>query len=98
MNIEKIDSLKLANSIPSENDKTNMIAKLVCETADLQKENQRLNNIIKELEKESYLGMIENQNNNDYSKGLYTAYKYINDKLQELKGSESNEWRRTKVF
>ena len=52
------------------------------------KEIERLNNIIKELEKESYLGMIENQNNNDYSKGLYTAYKYINDKLQELKGSE----------
>ena len=53
-----------------------------------QEEIERLNNIIKELEKESYLGMIENQNNNDYSKGLYTAYKYINDKLQELKGSE----------
>lgn len=32
--------------------------------------------------------MKENQNNNDYAKGLYTAYKYINDKLQELKGSE----------
>ena len=53
-----------------------------------QEEIERLNNIIKELEKESYLGMIENQNNNDYSKGLYTAYKYINDKLQELKGSD----------
>ena len=52
------------------------------------KENERLNNIINELEKESYLGMIENQNNNDYAKGLYTAYKYINDKLQELKGSD----------
>ena len=50
------------------------------------KEIERLNNIINELEKESYLGMIENQNNNDYAKGLYTAYKYINDKLQELKG------------
>ena len=51
-----------------------------------QEEIERLNNIIIELEKESYLGMIENQNNNDYAKGLYTAYKYINDKLQELKG------------
>jgi len=49
---------------------------------------ERLNNIISELEKESYLGMLENQNNNDYAKGLYTAYKYINDKLHELKGSE----------
>lgn len=43
-------------------------------------------NIINKLEKESYLGMLENQNNNEYAKGLYTAYKYINDKLQELKG------------
>ena len=60
----------------------------VPEMWELLEEIERLNNIIKELEKESYLGMIENQNNNDYSKGLYTAYKYINDKLQELKGSD----------
>lgn len=46
MTIEKIDSLKLANSIPSENDKTNMIAKLVCETADMQREIERLDDII----------------------------------------------------
>ena len=56
--------------------------------AEKDKEIERLNNIINELEKESYLGMLENQNNNDYAKGLYTAYKYINDKLQELKGSD----------
>ena len=55
---------------------------------ELDLEIERLNNIINELEKESYLGMLENQNNNDYAKGLYTAYKYINDKLHELKGSD----------
>ena len=55
------------------------------------REIERLNNIINEIEKESYLGRIENQNNNDYSKGLYTAYKYINDKIKELKGSDK-EW------
>lgn len=49
------------------------------------KEIDRLNNIINQLEKESYLGMIENQNNNDYSKGLYCAYEYINKKIKELK-------------
>jgi len=53
---------------------------------------ERLNNIINDLEKESYLGMLENQNNNDYSKGIYTAYKYINDKIKELKGSDKNEY------
>ena len=49
------------------------------------KEIERLNNIINKIEKESYLGMKENTNNNDYSKGLYTAYQYINNKLKELK-------------
>lgn len=47
---------------------------------------ERLNNIINVIENESHLGRIENQNNNDYSKGLYTAYRYINDKIKELKG------------
>jgi len=41
--------------------------------------------IINELEKESHLGMLENQNNNDYAKGLYCAYEYINKKIKELK-------------
>lgn len=48
----------------------------------------RLNNIIDELEKESHLGMLENQNNNDYAKGLYCAYAYINNKIKELKGGK----------
>ena len=79
MNIEKIDSLKLANSIPSENDKTNMIAKLVCETADLQKENQRLNNIINELEKKLLELRLTDVD------GKTIVYRLL-DKLQELKG------------
>lgn len=47
--------------------------------------------ITEQIEKEATLGMKENTNNNEYAKDLYTAYKYINDKLQELKGSGSNE-------
>lgn len=57
----------------------------------LQNENDRLNNIINELEKESHLGMLENQNNNDYAKGLYCAYEYINKKIKELKEGKNNE-------
>jgi len=56
------------------------------ENKELRKEIKRLNNIINKLDRETYLGMIENQNNNEFSKGLYTAYKYINDKIKELKG------------
>ena len=52
------------------------------------KEIERLNNIINKLDRETYLGMIENQNNNEFSKGLYTAYKYINDRIKELKGAD----------
>ena len=66
----------------------NCIIEFHSEFCNKQAEINRLNNIINELEKESYLGMIENQNNNDFAKGLYTAYKYINDTLQELKGSD----------
>ena len=68
-----------------------MVIRTQAETIELQENKiERLNNIINELEKESYLGMLENQNNNEYAKGLYTAYKYINDKLHELKGDGSN--------
>ena len=63
----------------------------VPETWELLNEIERLNNIINELEKESHLGMIENTANNDYSKGLNTAYEYINNKVKELKGSDKNE-------
>lgn len=47
------------------------------------KEIKRLENILNELEKESYLGMIENRKNNDYEKGLYCAYKHINHIIKE---------------
>ena len=57
----------------------------VPETYELLNEIERLNNIINELEKESHLGMLENQNNNDYAKGLYCAYEYINQKIIKLK-------------
>lgn len=53
-----------------------------------QEEIERLNNIIDELERVSYLGMIENTANNDMSKGLNIAYEYINNKVKELKGSD----------
>ena len=60
-------------------------AKQIINEQEKDKEIDRLNNIINELEKESYLGMVENQNNNDYSKGLYCAYEYINKRIKELK-------------
>ena len=47
--IQNIDSLKLANTIPSEDDKNNMIARLVNKTAYLQQEIERLHSIIKEV-------------------------------------------------
>ena len=53
------------------------------------KEIERLNNIIDELEEVSYLGMIENTANNDMSKGLNIAYEYINNKIQELRGNDN---------
>lgn len=81
MNIEKIDSLKLANSIPSENDKTNMIAKLVCETADLQKENQRLNNIINRTTK-----YVQGLSSKGRGCDIYEDIKQ--EILKELKGSD----------
>lgn len=69
----------------------NDIKVLLKENENKEKVIKAQDNIINELEKESYLGMLENQNNNDYSKGLYTAYKYINDKIKELKGSDKSE-------
>ena len=54
-----------------------------------EKEIERLNNIINELEKESYLGRKENEDKgNDYQNGLAVAYNYIYNKIQKLKGSD----------
>lgn len=47
-NIKDIDTLKLANTIPSNDDKTNMIAKLVIETANLNREIEKRDKVINE--------------------------------------------------
>ena len=44
------DTCKLANTIPTKDDKSNMIAKLVVETADMQKEIERLSRTITDYE------------------------------------------------
>lgn len=54
------------------------------------KENKRLNNIINELEK--YInGRIEYCYDNGTYQDVFDVYNEIDMKLQELKGSESNE-------
>lgn len=46
--IENIDSLRLANIIPSDDDLHNMVAKLVVETADLTRKIEQKDKIINE--------------------------------------------------
>ena len=54
------------------------------------KEIGRLNNIINELEKDIDLELYKTRANDDYNNGLFNAFRYIKDKLQELKGDSSN--------
>ena len=51
----------------------------------LMKENNRLNNIINELEYELDLELNKTRANNEYNKGIFNAFRFIKDKLQELK-------------
>lgn len=44
--------------------------------------------IIEQIQKETRLGMKENTNNNEYAKGLFSAYQYINDKVKEFLNNE----------
>ena len=86
--IKNIDSLKIANTVPSKDDKINMIAKLVCETASLQRKNENLTNVLNELEewlKEQWYeiepkgtGIIFNceyDSEEDYVRGMETKSK-----------------------
>ena len=52
---------------------------------------ERLNNIINELEKDIDLELYKTRANDEYNKGLFNAFRYVKDKLEELKGSDSNE-------
>ena len=49
------------------------------------------NNIINELEKDIDLELYKTRANDEYNKGLFNAFRYVKDKLEELKGSDSNE-------
>jgi hypothetical protein len=51
----------------------------------LEEENNRLNNIINELDYELELELNKTRANNEYNKGIFNAFKFIKDKLQELK-------------
>lgn len=54
-------------------------------------ENRKLNNIIDKLEIDIEIGTGKYAYDNDYTRGLSDAFIYMNDRLQELKGSDSNE-------
>jgi hypothetical protein len=51
----------------------------------LENENNRLNNIINELEKDIDLELYKTRENNEYNEGLFNAFRYIKDKLEVLK-------------
>jgi len=46
---------------------------------------ERLNNIINELEKDIDLELYKTRANDEYNKGLFNAFRYVKDKLEELK-------------
>lgn len=75
----------LEKEIERLNNKIKEQSLLLIEFQDMEQRLKEKDNIIDELERESYLGMLENQNNNDYAKGLYCAYEYINQKIIKLK-------------
>ena len=63
-----------------------------CKLDVLEEENERLNNIINELEQWFEDMNIESLATfDDYDIGQYNAYKKVINKLQELKGDGSNE-------
>ena len=84
-NLNILDNLLMENGFYKYINKLINIETNISEMYDLLK---HYKSIIEQIEKETTLGMKENTNNNDYAKGLFCAYQYINDKLQELKGSD----------
>lgn len=85
------ETYELLNEIERLNNKIKEQSLLLIEFQDMEQRLKEKDNIINELERESYLGMIENTANNDYSKGLNIAYEYINNKVKELKGSDKDD-------
>ena len=55
------------------------------------KEIERLHNIIDKLEIDIEIGTRKYTYDTDYNRGLSDAFIYMNDRLKELKGSNSNE-------
>ena len=94
------DEMLFANAIPTDSTHGKMVAKLVCETANLKKrindllkentewklENNRLNNIINELEKYLNQEIIEWQDASDlWTKAQVQEDRIVLNKLKELK-------------
>lgn len=61
---------------------------LVWTIKEREKEIERLNNIIDKLEIDIEIGTGNYTYDTDYNRGLKDAFIYMNDRLQELKGSD----------
>ena len=66
----------------------NCLEELITIYDEKDKEIERLTNIIDELGKDIALELCKTRANDEYNKGLFNAFRYVKDKLQELKGSE----------
>ena len=55
------------------------------------KEIERLNNIINELEKDIDLELYKTRANDEYNEGLFNAFRYVKNKLEELKEVNKDE-------
>lgn len=60
----------------------------ISELKEKDKEIERLKNIIDKLEIEIEIGTGKYAYDTDYTRGLSDAFIYMNDRLQELKGSD----------
>lgn len=61
---------------------------LLRENGLLNAKNERLNNIINELEKDIDLELYKTRANDEYNEGLFNAFRYVKDKLDILKGED----------
>ena len=80
-NLNILDNLLMENGFYKYINKLINIETDISEMYDLLK---HYKSIIEQIKKETTLGMRENTNNNEYAKGLFSAYQYINNKIKEL--------------
>lgn len=84
-NLNVLDNLLMENGFYKYISKLINIETNISEMYDLLK---HYKSIIEQIQKETRLGMKENTNNNEYAKGLFSAYQYINDKVKEFLNNE----------